>query len=453
MLTRHLPRLLAATALTAALAVPAMAQETINLRAWTIGPDEASEPRATNLELAAERLNEQLEAEGADWRVAVEADFDTVGWEGYRRRVLLAFEAGDAPDIVQSAHVDVAAWSDAGFIAALDEDLDAHEEFGDVVEALWGAVTYRGQRWGVPQDTEARPLYFNKTLLGELGWSEEEIDSLPERVREGEFTWDDLIATAAEAVEAGVVEPGHGYWHRPINGPDIQQYLLIHGGETQDPETGKLVYDTEAGGNAFRMLREMVDKNVMSTDILGVPWPDFHRPTSTGKVLFWSGGTWNWADYVENYVADLGGEDYLFENIGMALQPPSAEVGRPLTLSQPQAYMVYANTPNREAAVRLLAAVTVPEVEVNHFARTRRPPVLRGSAELPEYQQSRFIQGITYMLDYTTFQPLHPSLGQYADILWRTVQAVEFGQLEPDAAAEIMAEELERALGDQVIIR
>jgi hypothetical protein len=46
MLTRHLPRLLAATALTAALAVPAMAQETINLRAWTIGPDEASEPRA-----------------------------------------------------------------------------------------------------------------------------------------------------------------------------------------------------------------------------------------------------------------------------------------------------------------------------------------------------------------------------------------------------------------------
>lgn len=345
MLTRHLPRLLAATALTAALAVPALAQETINLRAWTIGPDEASEPRATNLELAAERLNEQLEAEGADWRVAVEADFDTVGWEGFRRRVLLSFESGGAPDIVQSAHVDIAAWADAGFIAALDEDLDAHEEFGDVVEALWGAVTYRGQRWGVPQDTEARPLYFNKTLLGELGWSGEEIDNLPERVREGEFTWDDVIATSVEAVEAGVVEPGRGYWHRPINGPDIQQFLLVHGGDTQDPETGQLVYDLEAGRGTFAMMAEMVDREVFSTDVLGMPWSDFHRETSTGNVLFWSGGTWNWADYIENYVSDLGGEDYLFENIGMALQPASAAVGTPLTLSQPQAYMIHADTP------------------------------------------------------------------------------------------------------------
>lgn len=67
--------------------------------------------------------------------------------------------------------------------------------------------------------------------------------------------------------------------------------------------------------------------------------------------------------------------------------------------------------------------------------------------------RTRFIQEITYMLDYSTFQPLHPSLGQYADILFRTLQAVEFGQLPPDDAAEIMAEELQRELGDDVIIR
>jgi inositol-phosphate transport system substrate-binding protein len=453
MLAQITTRLLIATALAVPLPAAALAQETITLRAWTIGPDAPSEPRATNLEAAAERLNEQLEAEGEDWRVAVEADFDTVGWEGYRRRVLLAFEAGDPPDIVQSAHVDVAAWADAGFIAALDDDIAAHDEFNDMVDALWGAVTYRGQRWGVPQDTEARPLYFNTALLGELGWSDEEIASLPDRIRDAEFTWDDVIATSVEAVEAGVVEPGRGYWHRPINGPDLQQYLLIHGGETQDPETGQLIYEVEAGRGTFNMLVEMVEKNVMTNDILGMPWPDFHRETSGGNVLFWSGGTWNWADYIENYVGPLGGEDYLFENVGKALQPASAEVGRPLTLSQPQAYMISADSPNQEAAARLLAATTVPEVEVNHFVRSLRPPILRASTELPEYQDTRFIQEITYMLDYTTFQPLHPGLGQYADILWRMIEAVEFGQIPPDEAAEIMAEELERALGDQVIIR
>ena len=432
----------------------AQAQEVISLQAWTIGPDEPSEPRATNLELAAERLNAMLEEEGADWRVDVTADFDTVGWEGYRRRALLAFEAGEGPDIIQSAHVDVAAWADAGFIAPLTEDIEKHEAFDDIVEALWGAVTYRGERWGVPQDTEARPLYFSKAGLRELGWSEDEIDALPERIREADFTWEDVIETGKAAVEAGVVEEGRGYWHRPTNGPDLFQFLLVHGGDLQDPETGQLIYDTAAGQGAFSMLRRMADEGVFaSSDVLNMAWPDFHRETSTGNVLFWSGGTWNWADWRENYVADLGGDEFLFENVGFALQPAYPGVDRPLTLSQPQAYMVNADSPNHEAAVRLLAAVQDPEIEKNHFLRSLRPPILRSSTELDEYQADPFIQGITYMLDYSTFQPLHPSLGQYSDSYWRTIQAVAFGQFSPDDAAEILAEELERELGDQVIIR
>jgi inositol-phosphate transport system substrate-binding protein len=445
--------LLAGTAV-ALLAGGASAQEVIHLRAWTIGPDEPSEPRATNLELAAERLNEMLEAEGADWRVEVEADFDTVGWEGYRRRALLAFEAGDAPDIIQSAHVDVAAWADAGFIAALTEDLAKHDEFEDIVEALWGAVTYRGERWGVPQDTEARPLYFSKRALRDLGWSEDEIAALPDRIRAGDFTWHDVIEVGKQAVEAGAVEEGRGYHHRPTNGPDFFQFLLVHGGELQDPETGQLIYDIEAGRGAFSMLHRMREEGVFnSQDVLNMAWPDFHRETSHGNVLFWSGGTWNWADWRENFVAELGGEEFLFENVGFALQPAYPGVDRPLTLSQPQAYMVNADTPHHEAAVRLLAAVQDPEIEKNHFVRSLRPPILRASTELPEYQDNDFIQGITYMLDYASFQPLHPSLGQYSDIYFRTIQAVAFEQFTPDDAAEIMAEELQRELGDQVIIR
>lgn len=436
------------------LAIGAHAQETITLQAWTIGPDEPSEPRATNLELAADRLNEELEAEGADWRVEVNAEFDTVGWEGFRRRALLAFEAGDGPDIIQSAHVDVAAWADAGFIAPLSEDIEKHDAFEDIVEALWGAVTYRGERWGVPQDTEARPLYYSKAGLRELGWSDEEVEALPDRIRDGDFTWDDVIETSKQAVEAGVIEAGRGYWHRPVNGPDLFQFLLVHGGELQDPETGQLIYDVEAGRGAFSMLHRMAEDGVFAaSDVLNMAWPDFHRETSTGNVLFWSGGTWNWADWRENYVQDLGGADYLFENVGFALQPAYPGVDRPLTLSQPQAYMVSADTPHHEAAVRLLAAVQDPEIEKNHFVRSLRPPILRSSTELAEYQDNEFIQGITYMLDYSTFQPLHPSLGQYSDTYFRTIQAVAFAQFSPDEAAEIMAEELQRELGDQVIIR
>src|SRR3989442_1462960 len=59
------------------LTVSAVAQEIV-LKAWTIGPDDPSVYRATNLQLAAERLNAELAQAGAPERVKVDTDF----WSG-----------------------------------------------------------------------------------------------------------------------------------------------------------------------------------------------------------------------------------------------------------------------------------------------------------------------------------------------------------------------------------
>jgi inositol-phosphate transport system substrate-binding protein len=58
------------------LTVPAFAQETV-LKAWTIGPDDPSVYRATNLQIAAKRLNAELAQAGAPERVKVDTDFWT----------------------------------------------------------------------------------------------------------------------------------------------------------------------------------------------------------------------------------------------------------------------------------------------------------------------------------------------------------------------------------------
>src|SRR5262249_16390017 len=71
-----------------------LAQE-IMLKAWTIGPDDPSIYRATNLHTAAERLNAELTQAGAPERVKVETDFWTGQAEQYGQRVLLAFQSGD----------------------------------------------------------------------------------------------------------------------------------------------------------------------------------------------------------------------------------------------------------------------------------------------------------------------------------------------------------------------
>ena len=155
-------------------------QRTVTIKVWTIGPDNPSITRFRNVQTAADRLNADLKRDGADYQIKVDGFFDTTNWDQYLRRVLLAFQSGGAPDIVQASAALSTTWSAAGFLTPLDQDIPKYKQFGDIVPSLWTAVQYNGKTWGIPQDTEARPLYFNKALLKKLGWAEEQLQWSPE---------------------------------------------------------------------------------------------------------------------------------------------------------------------------------------------------------------------------------------------------------------------------------
>ena len=427
--------------------------ETVTLRAWTIGPEDAAITRATNLEAAAETLNAELASEGSDLRVQVDARFATDGWDAHRRRVLLGFESGKVADIVQSAHVDIAPWSDAGYLLPLDDRLAAHPQFEDVHPSLWSAVTYRGRVWGVPQDTEARPLFFHRKLLAAAGWTEEEVESLPERIRAGEFTWDDLLRTARDAVAKGVVAEGCGWWHRPVNGADFFHTYYAFGGELADDETGRLVLTLDAVRSTYELFARAVSDGVTKRDLIGTSRREWHRIVNDDRVLFASAGTWTWAQWATEYADDRGGFDHLRKTWGFALHPAATPGGRPTTLSQPQAYLVWKESPHADLAVRLIAHATVPELDARHALGSAHLAILTTTAERPDYRADAFTAAATAMLDFTTFQPLHPKFGQLSEAFFRGLSAVESGQFSADEAAEIVAEELRRRLRDDLILR
>src|SRR5215475_9326786 len=186
------------------LTVLAGAQEIV-LKAWTIGPDNPSVYRATNLQLAAERLNAELAQTRAPERVKVDTDFWTGQAKQYVQRVLLAFQSGDIPDIILNGHEFIGRYATAGSIRPLDDLLAAHQTaLADVYPVLWQAVRFNGQIWALPQDTEARMMYVRTDHLRKLGWSVEAIANLPQRVEQGEFTLFDLVALAQQVKEAGI---------------------------------------------------------------------------------------------------------------------------------------------------------------------------------------------------------------------------------------------------------
>lgn len=399
----------------------------------------------------------QAAANVTDFDITVVPVNDSAGWDDYKKKFTLAADAGEAPDIILSGHEDVPVWANAGYIVDFADCRDKYSEYDDVIDSLWNSVTWQGKVWGVPQDTEARPMYYNKTKLAELGWTQEEIDSLPDRIMNGEFTLDDMIATAKEAVEKGVVEPGMGYLHRWGKGGDFLQFYNAYGGQIYDAEQDKLVVTPAALEQWYAFQRRVVEEGITPENYIGTDSTIWADTVSHGNALFWNGGVWQWADWAANYVADLGGQDYLFDFAGYALEPSGIKGTGGSTLSHPLVYMIASPTAtgkdNQAAACALLAKATTPEINTLHAVGSTHLGVLKSQAEYPDYKNDRLLSETLYMLDHNFYQPNHVMYGPYYDILWDYMVKAENGEMTPAEAAATAVQQLQSELGDFLIVQ
>ena len=425
----------------------------VKLVAWTIGPDEPSYYRCDNLIDAAERLNKKLEEEGSPYRVKLEATFDTGEWGDYKSKFMMAAKAHKAPDIILSGHEDVAPWSEAGFIIALDDYIAKYKDvYDDIIPALWPACTFKGKRWAIPQDTEARPMYFSKPLLKKLGWSDDDIAALPDKVKKGEFTLYDLLEVAKEAQDKGVVEAGHGYWTRPKKGGDFYAVYFAFGGEMQDPKTGKLVLVKDAFLKHLKFHYDTVFTYKTTPEgFIGTDWSIWHKTVSAGtNILFWNGGTWHWAEWQKKHGVT---EDQEWANIGFTLFPAGEAGKSPVELSHPLVYMVSADSKHPELAFRIITEATSPDLNTRHATNSGHLAILKSQIEYPDYKANKFLHDVAYMVDYAKFQPNHPDFGTYDTILWTALSAVMAGESTPEDALDAVVKDLKDELGDKVIIK
>lgn len=409
--------------------------------------------RGLNFIVAEQDLNADLEAIGDPRRVKVEIIQDNMEWGPFVTEFVLAYGAGEAPDIWLTGHEYIGTQAEAGRIIPLGGMIEELPIFNLVFDNLWICTMYKGKIWGVPQDAEARPLYWNKTLLNKLGWSDEEIAALPGKIEKGEFTLYDMLETAKQAVDKGVVKSGNGFWTRPKNGPDFTPFYYAFGGETINPATGKLVYDKTAGLKYYKFFYEAAQE-YGSMGCLGLGWSDsWHPGVSGGKVLFWVGGTWQWAEWAEKYLKDLGGEAYMWENFGFGLIPAAEKGGKPNSLTHPMAFLVSSQCKHPDLAVALIAKVTNYGPNTRHAIASTHLGILKGQTEYKFYKGSRLLTEALYMLDYTTFLPNSPDWGTYSNITYTALAACVSGDFTPEEAVDFVVEELNRELGDKITIK
>lgn len=384
--------------------------------------------------------------------------------DAFKAAFIKAATMDQAPDIVYAGLGEILIWSQAGYLIPFDTCRTKHPEFKDVLDPLWKQLTWRGHVWGVPHHIALYVLFFNKVKLRELGWSEAEIEALPEKIRRGEFTLDDLVATGKAAVAQGVIEPGFGYWFRPT--PTSRERLppyLAYGGRVFDPLQAKLVINREALRDWYTFQRKVVDEKLTPENLLGQPWNTgvvgrslYHDTVTHGRALFWIGGLWYWLSWENQYVPDLGGRAYLYNLMGYALIPAGLKNQPGVTIAETGFYAITSerasNRKNQDAACALLAKVTTPEINTLNAVEALEHGVLKSQATYPAYTAHPLLAQTGYMLDYSQFGPVYPMNTGYSDILWEFMLEAENGQMLPAEAANAAVKALQHKIGDDLIV-
>ena len=271
----------------------------------------------------------------------------------------------------------------------------------------------------------------------------------------GEFTLDDMLAVAKEAQDKGIIKEGYGFWTRPKQGPDWYSFWINFGGELEDPATGKLVFVKDAGLKVLNFwYKTMYELGTTTPDNIGTDWKIWHETVAAGQnVLFWNGGTWHWMDEAVNYVAEQGGEKFMWENEGFMLIPPYKKGGKPSNLSHPLIYTISADSKYPDIAFRLITIASSPELNTLHAVGSSHLGIRKSQVEYPPYANNKFLHDAAYMVDYASYLPNNPNWAAYDNIVWRGTSAVLADEMKPAEAVDMIIEELQSELGDEVIIK
>ena len=418
------------------------------ITAWTVGPDNPSFYRFDNLKTAVERLNKILKAAGSDLRVKLEGYFDTTSWSDFKQKVVFGFQSKQKVDIICSGHDDLGAWANAGYLLELDDFVKEYWDstYYDIIPSLWEACKFKGKIYAIPQDTEARPFYINKIALKKLGWSDEEINALPEKIAKGEFTLFDFVKLAKKAKEAGVVE--WGLYHRPKMGIDYFQIFTSFGADFYDESKGVYVFDYAKMKEVYEFFYKLTNVwKITPKNIIGTPWTSIHKDVTGGKVLAWMGGTWNWAEYKRDFGKT---EEELQSMFLIAPTPKATAEGKPNTLSHPIVYMIPKHTKYPELAFLIITLATAPELNMRHAVESGHLPIRWQETVLPEYGKDFIMMQGTKLLPFSSFVPNDDKFNDFNRVIFEGLQMAESG-MDPEKVVDNVAKRLKTVLKDRIV--
>ncbi|NHB85188.1 extracellular solute-binding protein [Tessaracoccus sp. HDW20] len=106
--------------------------------------------------------------------VEVEVKYEPQGVddEDYKTKIALDLSSGKGADVLGIDGIWTGEFAQAGYIKPLNQvakDADSWDGWEQMTEAVQQALSFEGERYGIPQGSDGRVIYYNRTLFEQAG--------------------------------------------------------------------------------------------------------------------------------------------------------------------------------------------------------------------------------------------------------------------------------------------
>lgn len=392
---------------------------------------------------AGNRLNEKYAAEGKNLEIRFETDYQQIDWTDYHNNIIFAHKSGDAPDIF-TADADIAGYAKAGVVLDVSDLMT-----DDFVEGAFNACMIDGKAYAVPMDMPFRVIYYNKDDLKKAGWSDADVEALPEKIRTGEVSFDDFIDICEEMVTSGSAK--YGLVHRPGAGNDFFDIINALGGTYYD-DNNKLVLDTEAVKEFYQLTYDNAQVKKITPDNLNqLGWDTINKMVGTGEAFAYYGPM-----YSATYVAEAAGlsTEEFAQQEAFVLFPVKSGAGKPFAVAAPQALAISADTKYPEVCKDIIRELMTDSSDLmaRHASTIYTLSSIKKANEDPQITEHPLLADVTYMTDYAITPPAVEGLTALRGYLFTEIVTLELGQTTPEESLNNLKTQAELNI-DGIIIK
>ena len=356
----------------------------------------------------------------------IHVDLQIVPWLSAHEKLLTAFAGESLPDVSPIGNTWIPEFAALGALEPLDDEIAATPGFdqADFFPGVWDTGVIEGRAYAVPWYVETRLPFYRRDMLAKAG-----VQTLP-------ASWDEWRVAMRQVKQ--VAGQGNYSILLPLNEFEPLLSLAIQQPQPLLRDDGRYGnFRSEGFKQSLGFYKEMFDQQwapVVTNNQISNVWDEFGK----GFYSFYISGPWNIAKFKERLPAAQQ-KDWMT----MPLPGPN---GPGASLANGTSFVVFKDSPNKEAAWKLIAWLSSPNVQAEFHALTGDLPPRRSPWQTPALANDPYAKAFGEQLERAVSTPKVPEWERIATEMRLVGEQVANGRLTVDQAAEELDRRADRIL-------